>query len=381
MEVIFISGIFYVILYRVLAADKAAEGINRQNSGGLDGSYRDSSAGYYFYQLGYWECNPHMIGVTVPFPLLYGPLLFLYTRYSLRNDHLLNRLDYLHFIPALATYIYMSGFYFFYTAEEKILVDTGQIQDYDIFKIVLMIIILISGLSYSILAYRLTLKHKQKINNYFSYREGINLQWLRICILSIGLVFLSATIVFLMQDAFGIQFSVNMDYISYLIVISFIFYIGYFGIKQENIFTNNPQMDDQDLKKPAATNKYKNSGIKSDDASSLYEKLLSIMEQEKPYLESKLSLASLAGRLEISPNQLSQIINQMAKVNFYDFINAYRVEEFIRKAGENRNYSLLALAFDSGFNSKSSFNNIFKKQKGLSPSKFLSTEVQNNKEM
>jgi len=78
--------------------------------------------------------------------------------------------------------------------------------------------------------------------------------------------------------------------------------------------------------------------------------------------------------MEISPNQLSQIINQEAKVNFHDFVNNYRVEEFINRATTNKKYSLLALALDSGFNSKSSFNTIFKKQKGVTPSQYLSNQ-------
>ncbi len=380
MEVIFISGIFMSFFIVVLLLTKKQKALTDKILATLIAVIGFHLLGYNFYQLGYWHLYPHLIGTTVPLPLLYGPLLYLYTRYSIRIDHKLLRKDYLHFAPAIAAYLYLSKFFFFYTAEEKRLVDLEKIADFGVFKIVLMVIILISGLSYSILSYRLTISHKQKISNYFSYREGINLNWLRYCILSIGLVFLSATFVFILQDAFGVQFPVNMDYISYLIVIGFIFYIGYFGIKHENIFTNNPQTVDTGEEKYTMAEKYKNSGIKNDVASKLFEKLLKIMDHEKPYLEPKLSLATLAGQLEISPNQLSQVINQEAKVNFYDFVNKYRVEEFIRQSQKNNNYSILALALDSGFNSKSSFNTIFKKQKGLTPSEYLTSEVQNDRE-
>ena len=83
----------------------------------------------------------------------------------------------------------------------------------------------------------------------------------------------------------------------------------------------------------------------------------------------------LAGDLDISPNHLSQVINQYEKKNFYDFINMYRVEEFKRRAlkPENSNYSILAIAYDSGFNSKSSFNQVFKKIEGKTPSRYLNT--------
>lgn len=126
-----------------------------------------------------------------------------------------------------------------------------------------------------------------------------------------------------------------------------------------------------DIEKTASIEKYKKSGVRKKVAAEWYEKLLKTMVEEKPYLDPKLSLSGLAKQLEISPNQLSQIINQEAEVNFHDFVNSYRVEEFIDKANENKKLCLLALALDSGFNSKSSFNTIFKKQKGVTPSEYL----------
>lgn len=128
--------------------------------------------------------------------------------------------------------------------------------------------------------------------------------------------------------------------------------------------------------KAESLEKYKNSGMVKDVASKLYATLLKTMDEQKPYLDPQLSLSRLAKLLDISPNLLSQIINQEAQVNFHDFVNSYRVQEFIEKASKNKNFSLLALALDSGFNSKSSFNNIFKKQKGVTPSKFLSKALE-----
>ena len=174
----------------------------------------------------------------------------------------------------------------------------------------------------------------------------------------------------------GFQFSFDADYIIYILIIGFVFYIGYFGIKHENIFTNNPAMEDSVEEKTEPSEKYKNSGLKGEIVTELYKKLLKIMADEKPFLDPKLSLPGLAQLLEISSNQLSQIINQKAQVNFHDFVNKYRVEESIQKASENKNFSLLALALDSGFNSKSSFNTIFKKQKGLTPSQYLLEKVE-----
>jgi putative transcriptional regulator, araC family len=119
---------------------------------------------------------------------------------------------------------------------------------------------------------------------------------------------------------------------------------------------------------------YRKSGLKAEEAPELHQQLLRLMQTEKPYLEPKLSLTQLAERLGVLPNHLSQIINQYEEKNFYDFVNSYRVEEFIAlaKKDTDKNFNLLGLAFEAGFNSKSSFNQVFKKFKGQTPSEFLS---------
>jgi len=372
MEVIITSGIFLSFFIVILLLTKKQKALTDKILAVWMVVIGIHLLGFYFNQLGYWEIYPHLIGTTAPLPFLHGPMLFLYTLYSLRADRKLRRIDYLHFTPTLVAYLYMSKFFFFYTPEEKRMLDRGETEEYLVFSILLLIAILISGITYAILSYRLTIKHKQKIDNNFSYREGINIRWLRICILIIGLVFLSAAIIVLLRDAFGVQFSFNPDYIIYTILITLVFYIGYFGIKQEDIFTNQQDIVGVRSDEREKDRKYRNSGMKSDLVEKLYDKLLRVMEIEKPFLDPKLSLSGLAQLLGVSANQLSQVINQKAAVNFHDFVNNYRVEEFIQRASKNRNFSLLALALDSGFNSKSSFNNIFKKQKGLSPSKYLS---------
>jgi AraC-like DNA-binding protein len=375
MEVIFISGIFLSFFIVMLLLTKKQKALPDKILAIWISIIGIHLLGFHFKQIGFWEAYPHLIGTTAPLPLLHGPMLYLYTLYSMRADRSIRRIDYLHFVPTVVSYLYMTNFFFFYSAEEKIMLDNGEIEDYQVFSLILLIAILISGITYAILSYRLTLKHRQKIDNHFSFREGINIKWLRYCILGIGLVFLSAAIIYMVRDAFGFQFSFNADYIIYTILIGLVFYIGYFGIKQENIFTSNDTIDHVKTNQGEVAEKYRNSGMKSDLVKKLYGQLLKIMEEEKPYLDPRLSLSGLSKLLDISPNQLSQIINQEAGVNFHDFINNYRVEEFILRAQQNKNFSILALALDSGFNSKSSFNYIFKKKKGLSPSKYMANFV------
>jgi AraC-like DNA-binding protein len=100
--------------------------------------------------------------------------------------------------------------------------------------------------------------------------------------------------------------------------------------------------------------------------------LLDYFENEKPYLNNILSLKELADELGIPVNQLSHIINERIGKNFFDFVNTYRVEEFKSRAShpDFQNYTLISIAYDSGFNSKATFNRVFKKYTGQTPSNY-----------
>ena len=332
---------------------------------------------YYIYNLGYWEKYPHLIGIHHPIPLVHGPLLYLYTLFSLRKDQNLSWKDYLHFSPALIAYLYNLKFYFFYSIERKIQVNHGEVDDFSEFMTVSLIAFILSGFIYPIISYRLLGKHKRMINQNFSYNENINLDWLKYCIWGIGIIYLTVALISLVREGIGIDFGFNADLIIYSMLIAFIFFLGYFGIRQQGIFTENVNENIQ-IAEPKPPGEYKKSGLKQDEAEVIHKKLLSKMKKEKPFIEPKLTLNILANKMDISINHLSQIVNQFEGKNFYDFINEYRVEEFKEKISnpKNKNFSILALALDSGFNSKSSFNHVFKKHTGKTPSQYMG-EVKN----
>ena len=104
--------------------------------------------------------------------------------------------------------------------------------------------------------------------------------------------------------------------------------------------------------------------------------LIDYMQSEKPFLRTKLSINDLAEDLGIPSHHLSQVINERLNQNFYDFINSYRIEELKVKLKDphNKHLTMLGIAFDCGFNSKASFNRIFKKHTGQTPSEYLENE-------
>lgn len=96
------------------------------------------------------------------------------------------------------------------------------------------------------------------------------------------------------------------------------------------------------------------------------------MKDQKPYLNCLLNLENLSGQLQMSPRNLSQVLNRHYQQNFFDFINTYRVEECKRLLADsaNRQQTMLEIMESAGFNSKATFNTFFKKKVGMTPSEF-----------
>jgi AraC-like DNA-binding protein len=113
--------------------------------------------------------------------------------------------------------------------------------------------------------------------------------------------------------------------------------------------------------------KYRKSYLKDMDLKLLNKKLSALMESEKLYRDDELSLSSLSARLDISIHQLSQFINETLNKNFYQFVNEYRIEEARDLLQNKREANILEIAYEVGFNSKSSFNRAFSKLVGKTP--------------
>lgn len=116
--------------------------------------------------------------------------------------------------------------------------------------------------------------------------------------------------------------------------------------------------------------KYKISQIKKLNLEELKNKLNFLMEIEKIYYDDEFSLTDLAKKLELSTHQISEFLNQEMKISFFQFVNKYRVNEVKKLILEKKHNTVLSIAFEVGFNSKSSFNETFKKETGLTPTEY-----------
>jgi AraC-like DNA-binding protein len=113
--------------------------------------------------------------------------------------------------------------------------------------------------------------------------------------------------------------------------------------------------------------------VKSEDLEALKNAVHRVMKEKKAFKNPHLTLTEFADVVNIKPHLLSKVINECYRQNFRDFVNKYRVEEFIELARQdsNRRYTFLALANEVGFNSKSTFNAAFKKVTHRSPREFF----------
>jgi AraC-like DNA-binding protein len=322
---------------------------------------------YYFYTKGIDFKYPHLLGIANPFPLIHGPLLFLYTG-SLTGYFPKWKAKYLlHFLPVLSFYCYYYDF-FISTGQEKIEFVRNLSVKPDTFHKFIFPAILLSGFSYIFLTFLLFRKHRRNIlNNLSNSDDRNNLHWLRNLIIGLLVIWL----VVLLGD-FVLDSSLQNKAI-YVTVTLFVAVIGFFGLRQGNIFMNLPNGSLPAELTVEEQQRYSKSGLKEERAIEIQQLLLKLMEEKKLYLDENISLPQLAETLNIHPNYLSQVINERFQKNFYDFINSYRIEEFKRliASGKNKNKTFFALALDCGFNSKASFNNSFKKITGITPSEFV----------
>jgi AraC-like DNA-binding protein len=315
---------------------------------------------------------PHLIGLTYTLPTLLGPIIFYYTLILINE----NRPDPIKLLAHLSPFIILTTYFlfdfYFLGAEEKLEYYYRESDgDTSVMIYVAEVLLNFSLPVYSVWSLYYLRKHLREIKRKFSYTEEINLKWLAIILylfVAISVVVLLTNLLSDVIPVFQFWFGDSLAFAALTIAI---FFIGYYGIKQQAIYSNNPIPYDEknDVRKKK---QYLKSGLKANESKIYHDQLLRLMEEEKLHRDSKLSLKHLAIRMSISENNLSQLINERLNKNFYDFVNEYRVSD-VKKMIENpkfAHYSLLGMAMECGFNSKSSFNSIFKQQTGMTPSEF-----------
>jgi len=235
-------------------------------------------------------------------------------------------------------------------------------------------------IGYIWISYRLIKNIQIARSETYSYIETNNLQWISYLLMGlIGIVLLDS--LFSIYELFFPPISWNIGTVIAFALILLNIFLGYTGMFQAHILLPNFLLNNQEATAkeiPSEQNVEPIRTIKQLDVfspseiDSLKERLQEILATQKLYLNDSLSLSDLAEALDISDKKLSELLNQHLNTNFYNLINEYRVREVKQKLEDetNEKYTLLSLAYDCGFQSKTSFNRVFKQKTGMSPSKY-----------
>jgi len=175
-------------------------------------------------------------------------------------------------------------------------------------------------------------------------------------------VLISGVFLFFILMYFNVPLFTEADYISGILVTVFVYLVTTLVIIRSQLFFGSA----------LSLTKYGHSRLKENELSELAVILDESMISDKLYLEEDITLAKVAEQLGTSANILSQVINGTLDKNFNELVNEYRLEEVKKRLldPEQDNMKILALAFESGFRSKASFNRIFKQDTGLTPVEF-----------
>lgn len=225
---------------------------------------------------------------------------------------------------------------------------------------------------YCIMAYRKITSYQKNLYLYTSNMDAINLEWLKqvvICVLIITGFWVTDIFFKIAKN------NIFFDNFASLVYLGAIFFIAYFALKQKEVFQLNKQEKEEiDLiiVENAGVEESPKKPISDDELTEMKFKLIQLMDNKKPFLDAELSLFKLASQLDISSHLLSYVLNKGCNENFYQFINKYRIEEAKKMIQDpNMDYlSLLGIALEVGFNSKTVFNTAFKKTTNQTPSEF-----------
>ncbi len=324
---------------------------------------------FLFVLLGIWKCAPNdffWFGIASITFITHFPILFIYAKTLTDQSASLKR-KYLLFVVFLVLIVFSGLILFFKLNKTQLTTFSYSVSEFIWGKIIIASLYLLIIILFLAKTYLLIQIHKTKIKNIFSFQDKIDLIWVQRIVWAFLVLFTINlfAVIFMVSKKITVA---KTDYIMYVSLVILVFYIGYWGYKQGRIFYSQNEID------------IINSNILTSTHPVLKEKHYQIqknfiqekMETEKPYLNPELTLYDLSKTVNIPSRELSNLLNHEMHMNFYEFVNRYRVEE-VKKRLETDvgKFTILAIALDCGFNSKASFNRIFKQITEFTPTEYI----------
>jgi AraC-like DNA-binding protein len=314
--------------------------------------------------------NPQWAGWGSNLLLLCGPFIFFYTQSVLYKDFHFTKRKLLHFLPFLVL---------FFAAEISYLAAGHQMQIRILNSIIerkipagiylVSCAIYIHFFIYLAIARRAINQYEFAASNQYSAAQKVTLGWLRTIIyFFLALMVVSAVNSYLSFESPEQAYFFVLSLTIFLLLL-FIIFVLFKALRNPVIFS---AWEEKEIEEAAQDARYAASPMQGEEKKRILEKLLQHMQSQRPYLEPELTLNDLAAQTVVKPKLLSQVINELLHRNFFEFINHYRIEEAKRLLTnpKDKKITVLEVMYEVGFNSKSSFNTLFKKYTGLTPGEF-----------
>jgi AraC-like DNA-binding protein len=296
-------------------------------------------------------------------PFLYGPLLYLFVlRYTGHRQVKIK--DWLHFIPAIAVVIVLA-FPAVYHLWPGLFYIFFQYKFTGVWQVA------------SIVAYHVAVTGILKKYN--------NMQWVKqFTIISMVVCSIVSVVIFLMYFNNPDWRNLRFGFVALTV---FIYWISYKALSQPELFAvirgysgnENTALPPPQLTVHLPVKKYSNSGLGTDEMKRIIAALEQKMKDDKPYLDAQLTIEELSQSIQYSRHHLSQAMNEQLNQTYYDYINTYRVTEakLLLTDDARASHKIASIAYDAGFNSISTFNDVFKKITGVTPTQFRKKSQEN----
>jgi AraC-like DNA-binding protein len=315
-----------------------------------------------------------------PFFFTCGPFLYLYVRAITAVRPKLEFWDSLHLLPFVIFSV--SAVTTNITMDENVL--SGRA--FDLENLVYSISSLVSISLYILLTFRMLSRHQANILEHFSYTsDRISLSWIRSVMAGFTMTMV-LTVLAAMINVATSALTIHPGHFLFVGFAVFAFGFTYYGTRQPPIYSKSGDarfvdtLGEENIGIPVAIEaetedsgeKYLRSSLTPETAKQYIASLQNYLEVEKPFLLRDLTLQDVAQALSVPAHHLTQAINEHLQKNFYTLVNEYRIEEVKRRLLDPKfaHLTMLSIAHDAGFNSKSSFNMTFKKHVGVTPSQF-----------
>ncbi|QNF34939.1 AraC family transcriptional regulator [Adhaeribacter swui] len=342
------------------------------------------------------EQRPQLSRISWLLPMVFGPMLYLFIRKLIARNPRLFPIEIIHFIPVVVALFYLLP-YFIQSQEKTIAflsnLDASRHNDFNLIRQVTLFQVLF----YLVYSLKTLAQYDKRIVNTFSNLENKKLIWLKKVVYVLLAIFLAAVLAVTLNNWYlPVLTELYHYYLHFLIVIILVFWIGFKTLYQKQIFLKNKahatlsqdgetylnefEKDliipdgpvTEPMGVPGLPKKYRKYTLKPAALQKYYERLNAIMETQKPYRQSNLTIQELADMLQMPRQYLLYLIHEQLGKSFYDFINQYRIAEVQAFLAESKEHSLTKqeLAQSAGFTSEAAMEAVFMQLTGKSATEY-----------